>query len=361
MTNEGLSASTQLAWDFNQDTSFKGEAAANQDHISLPCPDFFPRKSRPTPSEVFGTFWEFAARRQAIFFARLEGDSAQAPQDPIIARHRFTNVYRASDRVSQYLIRRVIYGDNWSNEDLFFRIILFKLFNKIETWEALETAIGKITWEGFSFDRYDKLLSSLMDNGHKIYSAAYIMPSGKSSFGHARKHQNHLCLIAQMMSGHLPDRIAQQPSLQGVFDLLRTFPCIGPFTGYQYTIDLNYSPLVNFSENDFVEAGPGALDGIAKCFVDPGDYTPAEIISYMTDVQFTAFERYAPEFRNLWGRPLHKIDCQNLFCEVDKYARVAHPTVAGHSGRSRIKQIYRESHKDFERPFYPPKWQLRID
>ena len=29
------------------------------------------------------------------------------------------------------------------------------------------------------------------------------------------------------------------------------------------------------------------------------------------------------EFRDLWGRPLQLIGCQNLFCEVDKYARVA--------------------------------------
>ena len=35
------------------------------------------------------------------------------------------------------------------------------------------------------------------------------------------------------------------------------------------------------------------------------------------------------------------IDCQNLFCEVDKYARHAHPEVRGISGRTRIKQSYR--------------------
>ena len=33
------------------------------------------------------------------------------------------------------------------------------------------------------------------------------------------------------------------------------------------------------------------------------------------------------DFQNLWGRRLQLIDCQNLFCEVDKYSRVypAHP------------------------------------
>jgi len=51
--------------------------------------------------------------------------------------YRFTNVYRASDRVSQYLIRRVIYEGDQSEEEVFFRTLLFKIFNRIETWEIL--------------------------------------------------------------------------------------------------------------------------------------------------------------------------------------------------------------------------------
>ena len=51
-------------------------------------------------------------------------------------------------------------------------------------------------------------------------------------------------------------------------------------------------------------------------------------------------DRLGLEFRSLWGRRLQLIDCQNLFCEVDKYARVRHPEVVGVSGRTRIKQKY---------------------
>ena len=44
--------------------------------------------------------------------------------------YKFTNTYRASDRVSQYLIRNVIYEGAQSAEEVFFRTILFKLFNR---------------------------------------------------------------------------------------------------------------------------------------------------------------------------------------------------------------------------------------
>ena len=35
------------------------------------------------------------------------------------------------------------------------------------------------------------------------------------------------------------------------------------------------------------------------------------------------FERLGMKFQSLWGRSLQLIDCQNVFCEVSKYARVA--------------------------------------
>lgn len=326
--------------------------------IALPRPDFFCQKSKPTPSPVFATYWRFAAERQKLFFARVYGRRPASTTDTILSKFRFTNAYRASDRVSQYLIRNVIYNQAWSNDDLFFRILLFKFFNKIATWEVLQSQFGEITWAGYSFEIYDRALTKMMESGKKIYSAAYIMPSGKTAFHFVRKHQNHLKIIEKMMRDKLPDRVAQQPNMQSVFELLKQYPCIGPFTGYQYTIDINYSPLLNFSENDFVEAGPGALDGLSKVFSDFGDYGPSDLIEYMKDVQIDAFSMYAPDFQDLWGRSLHLIDCQNLFCEVDKYCRIAHPDIPGRSSRTRIKQTYKPAANGLDIPWYPPKWGL---
>jgi len=59
----------------------------------------------------------------------------------------------------------------------------------------------------------------------------------------------------------------------------------------------------------------------------------------------------------LRGRPLQLIDCQNLFCEVDKYARVAHPQITGRSGRTRIKQLFAPV-VDPVPAWFPPKWGL---
>lgn len=323
----------------------------------LPRVEIFRRLALPKPTPAFATYWQFAHARQEVFFAKLAGRALHRT-DPIIQQHRFTNVYRASDRVSQYLIRHVLYDSSWSPADLVFRVMIFKFFNKIDTWSALTRNFGSISLQTYSFEKFDQVLSRIMASGKRIYSAAYIMPSGRSAFGHERKHRNHLKIIEDMMVAKLPDKIAECGSLEAVFRLLRQHPCVGPFLGYQLAIDLNYSPMLNFSEDEFVEPGPGALDGIAKCFSDLGDLTPAEVIRYMTDIQEVAFARHAPGFQDLWGRRLHLIDCQNIFCEVSKYTRVSHPEIRGLSNRTRIKQIYRPSAQLLEKPWFPPKWGL---
>ena len=309
------------------------------------------------PTVVYDTYWRFAAERQEVFFRKLEGRELPWTDDPIIARHKFTNAYRASDRVSQYLIRNVIYHGDQSVSEVFFRTILFKLFNKIETWELLRSQLGEITWEGYSFDRVDPVLSDALASKTRIYSAAYIMPSGSSTFGYRQKHRNHLKLLELMMDDELPYQIASAGSMRRAFEILRSYPMIGDFLAYQFVTDLNYSEICDFSEMEFVVPGPGARDGIHKCFNDLGGLSESDIIKLVTDRQEYEFERLELTFRSLWGRRLQLIDCQNLFCEVSKYARVRHPDITGMNDRTRIKQVYRPSDKLMEF-WFPPKWKI---
>lgn len=318
------------------------------------------KKSQPKPSVVFDTYWKFATERQNIFFNRIAKQEVLT-HDPIFLRHKFTNVYRASDRVSQYLIKDIIYQkENYSRQDILFRIILFKIFNKISTWQLLEEEIGNILVETFNFNEYCTILSEARKANEAIYSGAYIMTSGKSIFGYDFKHENHLKLIEQyVLKPRFLENIENCKTLESLYSLLRDLPTIGNFLAYQYAIDINYSELTNFSEMDFVMPGPGAKDGIKKCFTSYGDYSEADIIHWVTDNQEREFKRLDLDFKSLGLRPLQLIDCQNLFCETDKYARVAHPDIMGYSDRKRIKQVYKSSKNEIEY-FYPPKWKLKL-
>lgn len=307
-------------------------------------------------TKVYDTYWYFAAERQNIFFNKLEGRS-QLTNDPILSTYKFCNTYRASDRVSQFLIKSVIYNRDWDERNLLFRIIFFRLLNKIETWQRLEESLGEISTNSFSFKIYSQTLADLKKNFGTIYGNAFILCATKA-FGYDLKHENHLKLLELILTPKVSGSILGSKSLRELVYTLRELPLLGNFMAYQIAIDLNYSPLFNFSENDYTLPGPGAERGIKKAFESLGKYDKESIIYYMVENQEKEFDRLGINFKTLFGRHLHAIDCQGLFCELDKYTRVKFPELK--SNRKKIKQRYQLTNKPIEL-FYPPKWKIFPD
>lgn len=309
----------------------------------------------PLPrSDVFDAYWRFAAERQAIFFRRFHGVTAPWTEDPILRTYKFCNVYRASDRVSQFLIRDVVYQPGFTPEDTLLRIILARLFSKIETWRLLEAAHGPIRASCFNPEAFAATLEAALQRQEAIYTNAFIL-CANGAYGHQRKHRNHLALVQAMLRDQLVESLARARNLESVYRLLIDYPLIGPFMAYQLAIDINYSELVNFDENDFTMPGPGAVRGIRKSFVSTGSMSMPDIIRWMVERQCQEFTRLGLPFQTLWGRPMHAIDCQSLFCEIDKYSRVAFPQLR--SNRVRVKTTFSPTLVPLT-PFYPPKWGI---
>jgi hypothetical protein len=186
--------------------------------------DIYVVRTEPRPSKVFDTYWKFAAERQAIFVRRLQDLPRPWTSDPVLQTYKFTNAYRASDRTSQYLIRRIIYSKGGAIEDVLFRTLLFKLFNKAETWELLTRAHGEPSLRTFKAREYDRTLTLAMQQGASIYSAAYIMPSGSAEVRKRRKHTMHLQLLERMRKDHFFDRVASLKTMKAGYELLRSYP-----------------------------------------------------------------------------------------------------------------------------------------
>lgn len=323
-------------------------------------PNLGGRKRGPSPTPVFDAYWRFAAERQRIFRNRLLGCD-WSTEDTVLQKFRFTNAYRASDRVSQYLIQRVIYDREREWKDIFLRVVLFKLFNKVETWSELENEVGTVSHVTFDVDTFTRVLDRIRGERRTIYSAAYIMPSA-GTYGSRKKHVNHLRLLHHMLETRLDERLLGCQTADAGFRAIVEYPSIGPFLAYQLLTDLSYSSELPFEESEFVAPGPGALDGLHKCFSDPGDFTASELIAWTMCRQRDEFDRLGIAFEDLWGRPLQLIDCQNLYCEISKYARAAFPQVRGSAARTRIKQVFRPRSEPIS-AWYPPKWGIneRVD
>ena len=306
---------------------------------------------------MFDTFWRFAAERHQVYLRRLAAAPPPWSNDPILTGYRFTNVYRASDRVSQYLIGHVIYdGENRSAVDTVFRTLLFKIFNRVDTWQMLEGELGAVSVDSFDTDGAVAVLDAALARRQRVYSGAYIVPPFPGSAG-IPKHHGHLRLLASAHRDGDLGALTEATGLRELYERLAAWPGFGPFLAYQFAIDLNYAPLFSFDENTFVVAGPGARDGLYKCFTNLHDHAPEAVIRRVWERQGEEFAARGLTFDGLWGRPMSLIDVQNVFCEISKYARVAHPDVRGPSGRLRIKQRFRPA-GPLPTPVFPPEWNV---
>lgn len=310
------------------------------------------------PTVVYDTFWKFAFERQKILARRLRGDLPPWSDDNILSQYRFTNAYRASDRVSQYLIRNVIYKAGFAPRDTLFRILIFKFFNRIETWELLNANGIGFRLKEFDWNRASAILAREMLERRTIYSAAYIMPPGRARGQRGLKHESHLGIIKEMMRSDLLDRLVDSPSMEDAYTTLRRHPLMGPFLAYQLVTDINYSELTSYDEMQFTVAGPGARSGIKKCFSRRDGLTDEDIIKVVAERQADEFTARGMRFSSLWGRPLQLVDIQNLFCEVDKYSRVKHPEIQGLGERLRIKRRFTPISQKSDSMWFPPKWKL---
>jgi hypothetical protein len=242
----------------------------------------------------------------------VRGESQPWTTDPILQQYKFTNPFRAADRTSQFLIKEVIYNPDTSRhpEEIVFRILLFKLFNSVPAWEWLKAKFGMPTWKGFDEKAYATELGNAKTSGVKIWNAAY-MQNDLKQYSHVspQKHPRYIRLLKEMMSTNVTSKLQDAQTYVAAFNVLKTYPLHEDFIAMQHLTDLNYSEVIDFSENDFIVPGPGALNGIQKCWgILPPTVTPRQIIEMCVDEQDSHLKWVGEQpIRLLGKRPLHAI------------------------------------------------------
>lgn len=307
---------------------------------------------------TFRYYFYFIQERMNIFWKKYAKEE-HLTDDSILQEYKFTNVYRVCDRVSQYLIKDVIYKDlsRYTPEDVLLRILVFKVFNKIETWNYL-CGLTDITTDSFNVERLSKALSQRQQS-FPIFSNAYMMAGSHVRYkGIKTKHQIWLQMIEdEFLEKKGLEKVLKSRSMEKVYNQLRDYPLIGDFLAYQYTIDFNYSPYLNYDEDSFVKAGVGAVRGIKKCFKSYGSCYEDAII-YTHDHFEELQEKYGyTQFRPLPGRKPKLIDLQNCFCETDKYLRAKMPELKVENVR--IKQHYKPTQGRIDY-YFPGKWGVKL-
>lgn len=306
-------------------------------------------------------FWYWIAERQRIFYARIQGAEFPWTTDKILQENKFCNAYRASDRFTQFLIKEVIYSSKYSQEpnELIFRILIARLFNKEETFSYLAERFS-MKVEEFEPEKFISALGELKEK-QALYSPAFFINPTKA-FGHKEKYKNYVCLVENMLKTGLVEKIKNAVSLKEVYNSVIAYPLMGTFFSYQLAVDFNYSTVIDFDENSFVQPGPGALRGLNKIFLDFNGKNGRELINHLVENQEQFLIQYGfdPNSVWLWGRKLKAIDIQASLCEVDKYCRLAVP---GEHAKDlkKIKVKFAPTPKTAINYFYPPKWHISED
>lgn len=295
---------------------------------------------------VFRYYLYWMKQRQDIWWRRYRGKPLRVEDgkeiwtnDELLQNHKFTNVYRCLDRVSQYLIKNIVNNDEkYSNRDLAFRIYFFKIFNKINTWEMVNEEFGDFTIDVFEDKGHDiaEFLLDKMKSKMTIFSNAYIMNS-HYLLTESCKHKKYFDVFNRFFLWEdtitkekgILDKVLESMSLEEVFNHFMTLPMHADFVSYQYATDFNYSKVINFHENDFVRAGVGAKRFIDKAFTfDKKEASYEGIIEWIADNIVKLREEYSNRFdedyisfKPLPGREPTLIDYQNCCCESDKYTR----------------------------------------
>lgn len=298
-------------------------------------------------SPILHLFFKFACERHYIHLRRHAGWPQPWTLDSILQEWPFTNIFRVLDRNTQYVLRNVIGQGSQGLEESVFRVLLFRTFNKIETWELLKDQLGELTWEDFTIDKYEEALEEIATSDpnkkrRELYNNAYIIPAPRLDY--ETNYQAHLRLIEAMMTEDLPNELLRFKHLKDAHGYLSLWPSMGDFTAMQMLLDLNMLPHFRWSEDEWVALGPGSRACLEKMFGADmrDDRRAAHALRYLRDAQWSWWgwagvsahdvPRLAP------GLPagLSLVDIEHALCECEKYSRAGLPGAALPGGRTQV-------------------------
>lgn len=273
-------------------------------------------------SSRLGMYRQFVFYRHRIWERRQAGEPQPwaPPAAFLLNTKKFTNVFRALDPGSQYVIK-MLQEPGLAPEDALARAILYRFTNRPETWDYLKRILNR--WP-LARDM-DELLVRLIHEvpGGQIFSGAYIIMPTPGKEGD--KVAGAVALARRLTHPESPENVVEQVMGAGhpaaAYEALRSHFGMGDFMSMQILTDWGYY-WSEYDENEFVIAGPGSQRGIKEVF--PGvksSLSNEEVIRWVRDSWLEDISCPTIPLPNGLHRPPSLMDIQNTFCEFLKYTR----------------------------------------
>ena len=202
-------------------------------------------------------YLEFVKERHRIWEKRQAGEPQPWTEDPILARLKFTNMFRVLDPGSQFVLTD-LYDEN--PQDFLMRCFMYRITNLPATWVEIRDELGWYPRTSDLLNRPGHIIKVLKDRRlakKQIFSGAYVIipePNTKND-----KIEGVVKLTSTFIRRGLDDfQIAR--SQEERFNILTSIPGIGKFLAMQILTDWGYGQDVD-RENEFIVAGPGSTRG----------------------------------------------------------------------------------------------------
>lgn len=274
--------------------------------------------------EVLEIFKYYVAERYSMHLKKdIEGQPYPWTEDVILSMYRFTNIRREQDKNSRYLLKMMKDHGNKITHNLIGNILLFRLFNKIETIELLGGWVD--------FDNYDHNLvrKQLLEapNEYRYFTNAYLSSGMKKEMNKYYPEEvvrvsNIPHVIHKFLSG-LVTGIRWARSPQEVIDTLKQVKGISNFLAYQLFVDFTYLDDFPWSENEFVVSGPGCSLGLDYLFINKGGLEDEELLFWLRDNCPITREWCMEHMTDLpeEDRYMNIMSLENCMCELGKYMK----------------------------------------
>lgn len=277
-------------------------------------------------SESARLFFYYVVNRHEIQMKKDKGSPFPWTDDPILRDNSFTCNRRIDDKTTKWLINHVTNNNQLSFEDRFWRTIVFRIYNRIQTAEAIQLDSNDF-WS--NLNNNVEILNNLpFDPYTHAYRAVALK---RLNLGYDNWRSANLLRVNDLRNnydGRIPEDFSDP--LKG-FQWIRSLKCLGDFLSMQILVDIMYLPEIPYSVNDnlIVKAGPGSKAGVNFIVDNPDNFEIdyEGVFYYITN----NFEELCREFYDKdfnYSKIKEDLndpyaycvtDVQNLFCEYSKF------------------------------------------
>lgn len=294
-------------------------------------------------------YYDFFKTRHDIWVNRFVKGLPQSEwtSDKIMKEFKFTNAYRELDRGTLYYTEVMV--PRFKNEkELLLNTLIYKMFNKIETQDAL----GNIEVKDNKIDlkRITEILEKMTDDGETLFTSAHMVQGmmGYKISESEQKIYGRDIKCNRIMMGVCKDFLPNIDKILKRFDEAKTFKecfnicCdflgygLGEFIGYEILVHLAMAGFFEkFTLDDWANPGPGAMKAISAIMGNPVNtskvsYSDCEkIIRELYENQEYFFDKFEIDVSKF--PKFSMLNCENALCESSKRFKALNGT-----GRPRV-------------------------